>query len=314
MSVHALRTLIANRWVRYSLTLALIALVIGRVQPARLLGAVGSARPLFLAAALFLTGPFLYFKALRWHLMLRHASIQASFREAIVSLVGGMGLALVTPARMGELVRVAYLRDPQKMRIGGLVLIDKGFDVLVLLVLSVPGAWILLGKPVAALLGCVAVVGLLFVTEAHTTSEFMRHRVERLPLGQKLAHAVGATESLTRKRTAAYLLITLVSFAIVLVQFALILASWLPWSVEAVFLTFPLVILTNVLPFTIGGLGVREGTAAVLLAHYGVSNSHAVLGAFLMFAMNTALPGLIGVVFLPATAGAPRTSQLASPH
>ena len=30
-------------------------------------------------------------------------------------------------------------------------------------------------------------------------------------------------------------------------------------------LTFPLVVLTNALPITIGGLGVREGTAAALL-------------------------------------------------
>jgi hypothetical protein len=36
------------------------------------------------------------------------------------------------------------------------------------------------------------------------------------------------------------------------------------------------------------------------MAHYGVSAADAALAAFLMFALNTALPGLVGALLLPA--------------
>jgi uncharacterized membrane protein YbhN (UPF0104 family) len=54
------------------------------------------------------------------------------------------------------------------------------------------------------------------------------------------------------------------------------------------------------MPVTIGGLGIREGAAAWLLSRYGVPTAEAALAAFLMFSINTALPGLIGAFLLPA--------------
>jgi uncharacterized membrane protein YbhN (UPF0104 family) len=116
---------------------------------------------------------------------------------------------------------------------------------------------------------------------------------------EKIERAAGSLESLGPASAATFLALTLLSFVVVLLQFGIILLSWHTWSLDIVFLTFPLVVLTNVLPITIGGLGVREAAAAVLLGHYGVSQSHAVLAALLMFALNTALPGIVGALVLP---------------
>jgi hypothetical protein len=121
----------------------------------------------------------------------------------------------------------------------------------------------------------------------------------KLPGRAALGRALESLEALSPRATTSYLVFTALSFAVVLVQFGLILLSWRAWSFDIVFLTFPLVILTNVLPITVGGLGVREGAAVLLLHHYGVSGAHAALAAFLMFFINTALPGFVGAL-LPA--------------
>jgi uncharacterized membrane protein YbhN (UPF0104 family) len=121
----------------------------------------------------------------------------------------------------------------------------------------------------------------------------------RIPLKSRIERVAISLESLSPASTTTFLALTLLSFLVVLVQFGIILLSWRSWSLDIVFLTFPLVVLTNVLPITIGGLGVREAAAAVLLGHYGVSQSHAVLAALLMFALNTALPGIVGALVLP---------------
>jgi uncharacterized membrane protein YbhN (UPF0104 family) len=210
-----------------------------------------------------------------------------------------MALALVTPARLGELARVAYLRDPQKLRIGGLVMIDKGFDVLALACLSVAGAWAWLGPWVGLLFAAVSLAGLAIVFEPAPLSGLLHLASARTPLRVKLERVWSSLESLGPRSSAVFLLLTLLAFGVVLLQFGVILLSWHSWSLNIVFLTFPLVILTNVLPITIGGLGVREAAAAVLLARYGIPSSQAVTAAFLMFGINTALPGLVGALVLP---------------
>ncbi|HZS94493.1 MAG TPA: lysylphosphatidylglycerol synthase transmembrane domain-containing protein [Chloroflexota bacterium] len=309
----SLRTLYRNRWFRYALTVVLLALVALKVQPGKITEAAGSARPEDLTAALALTVPFLLLKALRWYAMLRAASIEAGFSEAAYSLIGGMGLALITPARLGELVRAAYLRDRQKWKIGGLVLVDKGFDVLVLAGLSVPGAAVLLGIVPAVALAAATAAGLLVVYNPVRVAGLLSRATTRLPARRQLLEAFSSLESLGSRPTSEFLALTLVAFAVVLLQFGIILLSWHSWSPEIVLLTFPMVILTNVLPLTVGGLGIREGAAALLLAHFGVSAADAALAAFLMFVINTALPGVIGALFLPAPSGAARTAGIQRP-
>lgn len=303
-----LPSLYRNRWVRYGLTLVLLALVALKVDPQRLMSAVGSARPGYLLAALALTIPFLYLKTLRWYVMLHAASVQATFEEAGLSLLAGMGLALVTPARLGELIRVAYLRDPQKWKIGGLVMIDKGFDVLVLAVLSIAGASALLGPMAGLAFVLVSAAGIAVVYAPRFLSAVLHRLSARAPLRTKLEQVWSSLETLSPRSTTSFLVLTLLAFGVVLVQFGVILLSWRAWSPDVVFLTFPLVILTNILPVTVGGLGVREGVAALLLAHYGVPAADAALAAFLMFALNTALPGVVGAMLFPAAGTSPAQS------
>jgi glycosyltransferase 2 family protein len=300
-----LRALYANRWVRYALTLALLGLVLYKVNLGHVMRAAGSARPQYLLFALLLTVPFLYFKALRWHMMLEAAGVRATFGEATLSLMGGMSVALITPARLGELVRGAYLHDPQKMKIAGLVLLDKGFDVLVLICLSAAGAWVLLGAWAGVAFTALSVLGLIAV---YRPAPFLRLLLRRPTPGiihVKIERVAGSLEMLTPAATSTFLVLTLLSFVVVLLQFGIILLSWQSWRFDIVFLTFPIVVLTNVLPITIGGLGVREATAAALLGHFGVSQSHAVLAALLMFTVNTALPGILGAIVLPFASGRP---------
>lgn len=302
--VHTIRAVYNNRWARYAATLVLLAAVLWRIQPGRIATSISSANGLYLGMAALLTIPFLAVKAARWFLMLRAAAVRATFGEACVSLVGGMGLALVTPARIGEVVRGAYIRDPQKLRIGGLVLVDKGFDVLALAALSVAGGWVLLGRWVGIALAAATAVGLVMVYEPRYLRLPLEATSARLPMRSKVEGILGSLESLTPVASTEYLSLTFLSFAIVLVQFALVLASWRAPTFEIVLLTFPLVILTNVLPITVGGLGVREGAAILLLAHFSVSPAHAALAAFLMFFINTAVPGIVGALALPAAGSA----------
>jgi len=296
MTRESLRRLLRSQTLRLAATVVLLGLIIWRIQPQNLAASFDKLQPTSVAVAALLTLPFLYLKTLRWLYMLRNAGSEATFGEAAVSLVGGMGLALVTPARVGEVARIAYLRDPRKLRLSALVMLDKFFDVLVLALLAIVGAWRLLGWPAGVGLSAIGVAGLVFTFFPRLFASPVAYVERRAPLKGRTHEVFSSLESLSPAATALYISLTVAAFALVILQFALILHGSANVSPGIALLTFPLVILTNVVPLTIAGLGIREAAAAVLLGHYHVSSSLAVVSAFTMFFLNTAVPGFVGAM------------------
>lgn len=314
MLARAARSLATSRLVRLAATVGLVAVIVWRSEPQRLAGSFGRIGVTDILAALALTIPFLILKALRWQLILRNARVEATFVEAMVSLVGGMALALITPARLGEIARVAYLRDNRKLRLSALVLLDKFFDVLALVLLAVAGAWVLLGPIVGTIFALGAVVGLCFVYRPQLFGPVVGLLERKLPLAGRTREVMSSLEPLTPVATSGYLAISLAAFAIVIAQFAIILHGPAPHlNPDASILTFPLVVLTNVVPLTIAGLGIREGASVLLLGHYHVSVAVASVAAFMMFVVNTAVPGFVGAL-LPLFHVRPSKSAAQASH
>ena len=293
---------------RYGITLVLLAIILWKINPRQFwdAGKSLSLENLFLAMAL--TIPFLLLKALRWHLLLRAARCQATFRESFFSLLGGMGVALLTPARLGEVTRAAYLPEPRKLRVGALVMVDKVYDVIVLALLSVAGAALLVSPLLAAGLAAFGLAGVYLALRPRDLRTLFRP-ARRLPFYARIDRVLSGFVEFPASVGFVCLLYSLGSFLIVLLQYWIILRAWNVGGLDVVAYCFPLVVLTNAVPLTVAGLGTREGAAILLLKHYGIAASIAAPSAFLMFFMNTALPGLLGALITPFTrakgAGAP---------
>ena len=223
MTRESLRRLLRSQTLRLAATVVLLGLIIWRIQPQNLAASFDKLQPTSVAVAALLTLPFLYLKTLRWLYMLRNAGSEATFGEAAVSLVGGMGLALVTPARVGEVARIAYLRDPRKLRLSALVMLDKFFDVLVLALLAIVGAWRLLGWPAGVGLSAIGVAGLVFTFFPRLFASPVAYVERRAPLKGRTHEVFSSLESLSPAATALYISLTVAAFALVILQFALIL-------------------------------------------------------------------------------------------
>ncbi|MDB5058884.1 MAG: putative rane protein [Chloroflexi bacterium] len=287
-----------STWLRYGLTVILLAGILWKVDPRQFWTAGRAVSLSNLIVAMALTVPFLLLKALRWHLLLRAGKCRATFTEAFVSLLGGMGVALLTPARLGEVTRAAYVSEPRKLRVGALVMVDKVYDVIVLALLSVAGAALLVSPLLAlglALFGAAGVYLALRPRDLRSAYKLARP----LPLYTKVDKVLAGFAEFPGMVGLVCLLYTLGSFVVVLAQYWIILRAWNVGGLDVVVYCFPLVVLTNAVPLTIAGLGMREGAAILLLKHYGIAGQVAGTSAFLMFFMNTALPGLIGAAITP---------------
>ena len=245
-----------------------------------------------LLIAASLTLPFVLLKTLKWYYLLQASESQVSYATSLRSFLIGMGVSLFTPARVGELARTACF-PKRRSEAFTLVLVDKFIDMNVLL-----GVFLLSLMLLAPRLRLIGLFGLeclwilIYVVFKFTKSTKW--------ISQKswLAERIRLLRQLPRRPITFNACFACACFGLMALQFYFLLSSLEPvgWEVG---LTLPIILVVSSLPISIMGLGLREGTAALLLSRYGVPMEAAVAAAFSLFVVNALLPGLVGFALSP---------------
>jgi len=244
-----------------------------------------------LGIALILGLSFTFFKILKWHILVKDTALQESFQNSIDSYFIGMSLGIVTPGRVGELARISNLSKDKRLAGAGLVLWDKIFDVWIVLLLSLWGILYFLGLPLAVIIGILLIVLLIIILNPNWLSVIFK-----LPIIRNYPQFMDGLRVLKRKTIILNICLTLLSYSIVLAEVYFLSRAFQSFDVLSVIIAYPLVMLANLIPITIGGLGVREGVAVILLGRFGLSQEAAFNSAFLLFLINTALPAVFGII------------------
>lgn len=285
---------------------ALIGAIAWKVGPAALAATLRRLDPAILALALVLTVGFLLGRAWKWMILARSTVPALTFREATVSLLGGMGLGMITPGRAGEFSRVAFMPDGDRARLLGVFAVDRGIDLLTIALFGCV-ALPFLGYPlyfeVSASLCAAGIAALYLAPRAQGTLEAVaRH----LPWQRYSLRMLASLEGLDHRRVTGTLVASIVATLVGYAQFYVLLRPYADLPVAAVVVTFSVMILSNLVPITIGGLGVREALSVLILRRYGVADAVAVNAAFLSYLTNTVLPGVIGSFLIPRARIAPQ--------
>ena len=119
-----------------------------------------------------------------------------------------------------------------------------------------------------------------------------------MPFKGKLLLLAQGINSIPQKTISVCIIYRLLMTVIDVLQFYLLIMAFIPIKVIYALIAYPLVMLINILPITIGGIGVREGTSALILTKFGIPPEYAVSASFLLFCVNTLLPGLAGSLFI----------------
>lgn len=279
---------------RLALAAAIITLVVRSIGWTDVMTPLRQARPGMLATGILLVVPFSLLKAQRWRLLLGATGVPQTQMQALRILLAGQGVGAITPARVGEVSRVLFLPEGARARGVAVTFIDRCFDVLSICLLSLPGAiyffsWY--GGLMIGALAAASAAGIVLPRLAPLLPTRVVAAVERRFPG------VSTSTRFTPRVLAVAMVWSALAYAAgYAIAFFFVLA-FQSVSFTLGCLVFPLVTITNILPLTPGGLGVREGAAALLFEMAHLSPGVGVLAYLLMYVLMVALPGVLGMLW-----------------
>lgn len=245
--------------------------------------------------------PFLLVKAWRWQIVLRDLGVRIGFPEAVRLYALGLGAGMITPGNVGDAIKIAYFRERGFSQSVISVVLDRIWDVLILLLLAgsgiflfsqiAVGQWIMLALLIG---GTLAALGVTIHprTQKWLFGFFLRMRLRGRPDKTEGAEYVPVT--LTPKQVLVQFAISLLATAIVYARLFLVAAALglflAPLPFVAAMSLASIAQLIAIAPF---GLGPREGILLLLASSLGITAAQALALSALLFLLQL-VNGIVG--------------------
>lgn len=262
-------------------------------------------------AGLVSTFAIIAVRALRWNMILGGLGSSLPLRRLVSIYGASLFLALVSPARLGELSRAWWSRKFA----GGLatatfsVAFDRAFDLVPMLVLvGLMGALTTLPEAegtVNVIRGVLVALGIL-VAIAIAWPEWLRRSCEKVGsrLLRRFGEASAAELRQPRKPLSRALILRAVALSI-LSQVLALLQMWLfarsvgiDLSPVTMYAVISMATLVSALPISVAGIGTREATVLLALAGFGVTLSTATVFSVLWLANFMVMLGVSLLFFV----------------
>ncbi|MBX0329285.1 flippase-like domain-containing protein [Oscillochloris sp. ZM17-4] len=255
-----------------------------------------------IALSLLLMPPFVIIKSWRWARILREMGLQIDMPTAVALYTVGLFYGATTPGQAGDLLKAVYLRDRGQPLAPAMlsVVLDRLFDLLVMAALAVLGIFALgqllpsrgLQTALVVAMGLgLAVLTVLLV--AHAPRQWaLTVALPRLAPSLKASLDRWNSElgrlSLRPSLLAALGLASLGSAGFTFVRLWLLFLS-LGLSAVPLYVVVgvsALIAVLQVLPISVGGMGVREVVLIPVLASYSYSAEQAITLSALFLLLN----------------------------
>lgn len=281
------------------LTFLLVGGILYFIGVGRFIQSFREINPYLFLAALAGSPLVIFASSRKWMEIIKHEATGISYSEALTSFLAGLSLGLLTPGRVGEFGKVGFIRQGRLAALAGIALLDRIIDLKVVLALGIVGSAILFGvlpavAVLAATLFCASVV-----FHAPTRTAILNVLLAVSPWKDRVREVIEALTAIPPSTLIRCVGYRSLACSIDICQYYLLINSFSHIEMLDVLVVYPAVILTNILPLTIGGLGVREGMSVYVLSYYQVPPEAAASASLLLFVINTLLPALVGAVLIP---------------
>ncbi len=283
---------------KITVTIVLLMLILSKIDLKMIRFSIDNVNLKYFIFAFLCSAFFLFSKAFKWRYLLKDQNEYISFSTALKSLFAGLSLGIITPGHAGEISRAFFVETKNRIKIAGLVIFDRLFDLLGVFILSISGAFFfshLLG--IIAIILCISLISLIMYFKKFNI--FLGKAVKKIAYLRKLFDNIDDINGFNIYSIIYMSILSLIPFMNGIFQFYFLISAFEKISLKTAFLTVPMIALVNLIPITIAGIGIREGSAILLLSNFNVSSEASASAAFIQFLMNSALPAILGIVFIP---------------
>lgn len=284
-------------FLRVGLTALLVALIVREVDFAELVDLLANAQLGLVAVAVLLTVALNLVKPMRWLILVRAAVAETRYSTALKSILVAVAGRIVLPSKIGEFARIFMIPGLRVSSGVGLTLIDILVEAQVALLWAIPGIFVLGGQ--GAVIG--AAVGLVLIGLVTRYPHRCAHPIARFIRSEKLdAKLLSARAMMQSLGTGGWLQAIGITVVISIFRFSQLfvllqaVGADVSWGSLAY---LPLIQLSDAVPLTIGGVGVREWVGLQILPQAGIAPGAAVGAVLLQSLITNMLPGAVGLIF-----------------
>lgn len=288
--------------------LLVMTVLVRRIHPVRIWGALSNARLGCFTVALALSIPNLYLQFAKWRYLVRLIKPKVSVRELLTSLFAGFTLGFITPGRVGEFGRVVFVKDRPWATLLGLALLDKLYaasilylagTVSVLLFLSAHLRQPLVLWPLVVFAAFTLLLLYYFITHPDAIRMLLYSINVTLPFRDKIKQLIATFDHFGRRQAVLLLGLCTLFYFVFIAQFYILILAFEPVRLlPAVQAAAATLFVKGLIPISLGDLGVRERAAVEFFSYVQVQDTTAFNASLMLFVINVLIPSLVGLGFI----------------
>lgn len=289
-------------WLKLVASLALagglLAWLFLKMDGAKLAATVRACNGWWLVAAVGGSSVYWLVRTARWRWTTSLVGAPVSWRIAGQSMLAGLGIGLLTPMRGGEIVRPLFVPPGARPQLAGFVVLEKCFDLAAVLLLAVPGLAWLVAQGILPPWAAWTAGGLLLAAAIPLAILMLRPRGLFLLIERRLPAKLrsGLQITLPWRTFGIMLAASFLAEGMSIFTVYLCFRSLGSFDLATAFSFVPLVMLNNLIPFTPGGLGLRETIAKYVFLPLGYADTLVVTAYLVNTAIVLLAPGLLGLL------------------
>jgi len=295
----------------------LIALTIGAVvlyniDSIKLKNLVKNADISFIIFAAALLPLNLYLQFIKWkYLIDRTAAAKIPSGQVWMSVILGISFGFITPGRVGELGKLFVIRNTDRLKLLSMSLIEKIYDTFPVIffgIMSIPFLPHLFFTESATMrtnltVSAVILSVIIYFIAIHpglfrTVLNYFKNNI--LKNNIKFSRFCDGLHGFKKNNSKVLLMFSSLLFLVYTTQFVFLIMAFGDIEIFPAFIgVWSAILLKTFLPFSLGDIGIREGTAAYIFRLFDFPAEAAVSAAFLLFVINILIPSVAGVCILP---------------
>ena len=296
-------------WIKIAVGILILAMMFYTIRPKPLWEALFAARFELVVFSALLMPLNIWTQERKWSYLVHLVKHDATIFETTGSLLGGFAFGIVTPGRIGEYGRSLLIKGTDPLKLVGLTVIDKFYNLGCTAAFGLPALltlpWALTlatGYLFYSLIGMLLVVDLLllyFSLDPRPVRSMLYAAQMMLPKGQRFSQIMGGLDRFGSPEARVTLFWTILHQIVFLFQYYFLINAFGKLALVPAWRGASAILLAkSALPIAIGDLGIDQLVSVQFFGQFGVTSEAAFNASLLLFAINVVMPSLFGVLFV----------------